>query len=135
VPAVTPPPQKSGCVKWGLIGCLGVILMIAVFAGVVVTIVFGTMKTTDVYRGARRSAERDPRVIQALGSPIRPGLWVSGNINVEGRRGDADITFPIHGPKGKASVHAIATKQSGTWHYAELTVTPANGSPIDLLTP
>ena len=96
-------------------------------------IVFGAIKSTDAYRGARASVERDPRVIEALGSPVRAGFWVIGTMNVDNGRGDADINFSVKGPRGRAIVHAVATKQSGEWRYSELTVTPRHGTGINLL--
>jgi hypothetical protein len=88
-----------------------------------------------VYRGAKATVQKDPRVIQALGSPVEPGWWIKGNVNVRNQTGEADIEFPISGPKGSGRVHAVATRESGGWHYSELTATPQNGPPIDLLKP
>jgi hypothetical protein len=133
---VVPPPKKSGCWKWGVIGCLGLLVLGAIAAVAIVAIVFGTIKSTDVYRGARDAARRDPRVIEALGSPVEPGFWVMGNVHVDGGGGQADIEFPISGPKGHARVHALAKREGSAWHYTELTVTPSfppNTPPIDLL--
>ncbi len=130
-----PPPKKSGCLKWALIGCLAIIGLGAVGFAALVLIVFGAIKSTDAYRGARATAERDPRVMAALGSPIEPGWWVSGNVNVDANGGNADFVFPISGPKGKGRVHAIATRDTSGWHYRELVVTPKTGPPIDLLKP
>jgi len=138
--SVTPPPpppqqKSSGCLKWGLIGCGALIVLCGVGIVVIVAIVFGAIKSSDAYRGARATAERDPRVIEVLGSPVKEGLWVAGNVNVRDHTGEANFEFPIRGPKGRARVHAVATKESGTWRYSELTVTPSNGPPIDLLKP
>jgi hypothetical protein len=135
LPAVVPPPTKSGCLKWGLIGCLAIILLGAIGIAAIVVIVFGAIKSSDVYRGARATAQKDPRVIQALGSPVEPGWWIKGNVNVRDHSGEADIEFPISGPKGNGRVHAVATRESSGWRYSELVVTPANGPPIDLLKP
>lgn len=135
-PVVPPPQQKSGgCLKWGLIGCGAVIVLGGAFIAVMVLVVFGAIKSTDAYRGARARVENDPRVIEALGSPVEAGWWMSGNVHVENRRGFADFSFPVHGPKGSATVHAVATKENDRWNYSELTVTPATGPPIDLLKP
>lgn len=137
VPAVTPPP-KSGCWKWGIIGCLSLLVLGAIGVFVILAIVFGAIKSSDVYHGARTAAEQDPRVIQALGSPVKAGFWVTGNVKVQNRRGEADIGFPVSGPKGRGRVHAVATRDSGGWHYTEMTVTPEsppNAPPIDLLKP
>jgi Cytochrome oxidase complex assembly protein 1 len=137
-PGTVPPPQQqksSGCLKWGLIGCAAIIVLCAVGIAGIVLIVFGALKSSDVYRGARATAERDPRVIEALGSPIEAGFWVGGSVKVEGGTGRANIFFPIHGPKGQARVSAVATKEAGSWRYSEMIVTPSNGPPIDLLKP
>lgn len=134
-PAAAPPPKKSGCLKWAIIGCLSLLVLGAIGIAGLVLIVFGAIKSTDAYRGARATAERDPRVIAALGTPIEPGWWVSGNVNVDANGGNADFVFPIHGPKGEARVHAIATRDTSGWHYRELVVSPTNGPPIDLLKP
>ncbi len=133
MPAVTPPPKKDGCWKWGIIGCLGLMVIAVIGIGAIVVIVFGSLKSTDVYRGALAKAQRDPRVIQALGSPVTSGFLIKGN--VKNHHGEADIEFPIRGPKGEGQVHAVATRDAGGWHYTELTATPRGGLPIDLLRP
>jgi hypothetical protein len=134
-PTAPPPsaPKKSGCWKWGAIGCLAVIVIGAIGAGALVLVLFGAIKSSDVYKGALSRAQNDPRVIAALGSPITPGFFISGNVNVTASGGNADITFPIKGPNGKGNVHAVATRDSSGWHYSELTATPQNGSPINLM--
>ena len=136
VPAATPPPQKSsGCLKWGLIGCGVVIVLFAAFCAVIVFFVFGALKRSDVYKGALQRAQNDPRVIAALGTPIEPGWIVSGNVHFDTNGGNAELNFPISGPKGKAKVHAIATYESSKWNYETLTVKVEGGELIDLNTP
>jgi hypothetical protein len=132
-PAPPPPAQKSGCWKWGALGCLAVIVIGAIGIGVLVVFIFGAIKSSEIYKGALNRAQNDPRVIAALGSPITSGFFVSGNVNVNNSTGNADVRFPIHGPKGKGSVHAVATRDSGGWHYSELTAKPDGGSTIDLM--
>ena len=135
VPPPTPPRQSSGCLKWGLIGCGAIIVLCGVFVVGIVIVVFGAIKSTDVYHGAYSRVQNDPRVIAAIGSPVEAGWWMSGNVHVANRRGDADFSFPVHGPKGRAGVHAVATRSDGAWTYSELSVTPSNGPRIDLLKP
>jgi|SRR5205085_6833321 len=135
VPPPTQPQKSSGCLKWGLIGCGAIIILGIGCVAAIVLFVFGAIKSSDVYRGARSRVESDPRVIEALGSPVEAGWWLSGNVNVQNRRGTADFTFPVHGPKSHGTVHAVAAKENDRWNYSELTMTPANGPPIDLLRP
>jgi len=134
-PGAVPPPKKSGCLKWTLIGCLSIVVLFFIGVAAIVIIVFGAIKDSDVYSGARKSAEQDPRVVAALGTPMKTGIWVKGNVNIDGDGGHADFTFPLSGPKGEARVHAIATRDTSGWHYTELLVTPNNGPPIDLPNP
>jgi hypothetical protein len=134
-PVAPPPPKKSGCLKWALIGCGAALVLFVGFLVVMVFVVFGAMKKSDVYREALRRVQNDPAVTAALGTPIEAGLYVSGNVNLDSKGGHATFDFPISGPKGKAVVHVVATKSGGAgWDYSELTVTPANGPVIRLQT-
>ena len=131
-----PPPQKSGgCLKAFAIGCsiilvLGAAAIIALFV-----FVFSVIKRSDVYNEAYSRSVSDPRVVEALGTPIEKGWWVMGNVNIDANGGNADINFPISGPKGKAKVHASATRDANAWNYSAITVKPDVGAEIDVLHP
>jgi len=128
-----PPPQKSGCLKWLAIGCSVIFVIGIACVAVLVFVVFGAIKATDAYKNAVDRAISDPRVIAALGSPVEPGWWVKGSVNVDNDGGHANISFPISGPKGKAMVEAVATRNVDKWVYTKLQVHPDGGPPIDLL--
>jgi hypothetical protein len=120
--------------KWVIpVGCLGMVLLVAIFIAAIVGIVFGAMKSSDVYREALRRAQDNPQVQAALGTPIESGWWMSGQINVNNDTGDANIVIPVSGPKGKGKIHAVATKSGGRWSYSTLTVDVDGGGTIDLL--
>jgi hypothetical protein len=122
--------------KWVLpVGCLSIIIVCLAFVAVIMAIVFGAIKSSDAYSTALRTAQQDPRVIAALGTPIKPGFYVTGNVNVDNDRGTASIDFPISGPNGKASVHAEAEKSSGKWTYSVMEARVEGGPTIDLLHP
>ena len=133
-----PPTQQRGWWsrnwKWVVpAGCLSIIVFVLAFIGIIVAAVFGAIRSTDAYKDALRTAQQDPRVIAALGSPIKSGLWVTGNVHVDGGTGDADFSFPVSGPKGKGTVYAEATKSAGEWKYSVLKVKVDGGPMIDLL--
>ncbi len=134
-PPAAPPAKKSGCLKWGLIGCGSLLVLGGISAVILVVVVFGAIKKSDVYQEALRRAQNDPAVVSALGTPIEAGMIVTGSVNIDTSGGHAKLDFPISGPKGKASVHLVATKSGEKWEYTELTVTPANGAKINLLPP
>lgn len=109
--------------KWFVpTGCLTLFALAAAFVALIVMIVFGAMKSSDAYKIAVTRAKADPRVIEALGAPISEGWFVSGNTNVNGGSGTADLSIPISGPKSKATIYAVATKSAGTWVYSTLAV-------------
>jgi cytochrome oxidase complex assembly protein 1 len=126
IPPAVPPSRPNWWKrnwKWVVpIGCLGVAAFFLIFAASIVIIVFSAMKSTDLYKDALTRATENPAVIEALGSPIKAGLLVSGNTNVNGASGEANLSIPISGPKGKGTVYVAATKSLGRWNYSGLIV-------------
>jgi hypothetical protein len=109
------------------------IVLFAVFIAAIVGIVFGAIKSSDAYKAAVARAKADPRVTEAIGTPIKEAWYVSGNTNVSGGSGKADLSIPIHGPKGEATIYAVATKFAGEWQYSKLAVKIEHtGETIDL---
>ncbi len=97
-------------------------------------IVFSAIKSTDPYKDAFAKARIHPAVIEALGSPIKEGFFVSGNTNVSGATGEANLSIPISGPKGKGTIYVKAEKSLGRWSYSDLIVEiQKTGHRIDLL--
>ena len=115
-------------------GCLSMLALFVAFVGSIALIVFSAMKSTDVYKDALARAEAHPSVIEALGSPIKEGFLVSGNTNVNGASGEANLSIPISGPKGKGTIYVAANKSLGRWNYSGLVVEIAKTHQrIDLL--
>lgn len=104
------------------LGCFSVVLLFLLFVGSILVIVFSAMKSTDVYKEALSRAKADPAVIEALGSPIKDGLLISGNTNVNGASGETNLAIPISGPKGKGTIYVSANKSLGKWIYSGLVV-------------
>lgn len=115
-------------------GCFSILILFVAFVGSIALIVFGAMKSTDVYKDALARATVNSAVIEALGSPITEGFLVSGNTNVNGASGEANLSIPISGPKGKGTIYVAANKSLGRWNYTGLTVEIAKTHQrIDLL--
>jgi hypothetical protein len=88
--------------------------------GSIALIVFSAIKSTDVYKEALTRAKAHPAVIDAIGLPITEGFLVSGNTSVNGASGEANLSIPISGPNGKATIYVAATKSLGQWNYSGL---------------
>lgn len=101
-------------------GCLSALVVFGAFFALVLSIVFGSMKASDPYRLAMDRATVSPAVTQALGTPIKAGFFVSGNISVDGASGSADLEIPLSGPKGKGTVYVEAKKAVGQWTFSRL---------------
>ncbi|MEP6956084.1 MAG: cytochrome c oxidase assembly factor Coa1 family protein [Chthoniobacterales bacterium] len=115
-------------------GCLTLLALIVVFVAAIVLIVFGALKSTDVYKHALRTAQSNPAVIAALGTPLQEGMFLSGSTHTNAATGDADLAIPISGPKGKGTIYVTAAKSAGEWTYLTLVVKISdNGERINLL--
>jgi hypothetical protein len=95
------------------LGCFTVVLLFLAFVGSILVIVFGAMKSTDVYKETLARAKAVPAVVQALGTPIADGFLVSGNTNVNGASGESNLAIPISGPKGKRQFTSLQTSHLG----------------------
>ena len=88
----------------------------------IIALVFGMMKSTEVYETALFEAQTNPAVIEYLGNRIEDGLIFTGNMEVNPSSGYADIVIPISGKKGSASLYVKAEKVAGSWQYQTMQV-------------
>jgi hypothetical protein len=121
IPPTTRPNWWKRNWKWFVpLGCFSIAVLFVIFIGSIALIVFIAIKSTDVYKDALARAKANSAVIEAVGSPITEGFLVSGNTNVNGASGEANLSIPISGPKGKATIYVAATKSLGQWNYSGL---------------
>lgn len=100
----------------------------------IVGLVSGAFRSSYAYQESIARARANPAVVVQLGEPIEPGWLVSGNINISGSRGEADLAIPVSGPKGKGTIYATARKEADEWHFTQLLFVPESGRPrINLL--
>lgn len=116
------------------VGCAGSLVSVLGFIALVVYGVFGLMKSSTPYKEALMRAQADPLVRSRLGAPIQGGLLLSGQVNVSGTSGSANLAIPISGPKGSGTLVVKARKSRGEWTYSTLNVQPNGpGAPIQLI--
>ena len=137
-PAPPPPPPGWWSRNWKWFVptgcCLTPLVVGACIVAFLVLVVFAALKQSDAYKMAVARAKSDPRVTAALGTPIDEGWYLSGHTNVNNGAGDADLSIPISGPKGKGTIYAVATKSAGDWSYSKLQVKiESTGETIDLV--
>jgi hypothetical protein len=125
--------KKTSPWVWVGLGCGLVTVGAAAFFAFIFFVIFAAMRSSEPYKAALEMARNDSRVQELLGTPIEPGVFVGGNINTQNRDGSADLTIPIKGPKGKATLRVIGTKTDGRWAYTSIRVVPESGPVIELL--
>jgi hypothetical protein len=115
-------------------GCLTLVIAATLMAGGIFALVLGTLKSSDVYKGALTRAEQNTTLQGEIGLPIEPGFFVSGSINKTILFSRANLSFSVSGPKGKANVYVVARKSAGPWEYSVLTATvQGSGRRIELV--
>jgi len=134
-----PEPMKRNWLErrplWKIpLGCLTLLFLIALFGLIVLTIITASFRSSDVYRRALAQAAESPQVRDLMGEPIRAAWLVSGDLHVSGSTGNANLSIPISGPRGKGVIRAVASKSGGVWRFTYLQVTVEGQSEsIDLL--
>jgi hypothetical protein len=118
------------------LGCLTLFVLMGMGGIVLITVITGSFRHSDVYQRAVTMASGNSRVLDEIGQPIEVGWFVSGQLNINGSSGKADLAIPIKGPRGKANIRAVAYRSGGVWTFTWLQVNVAgHGEPIDQLSP
>jgi hypothetical protein len=105
-------------------GCLTMLVVVAGGIALVLWGILSLMKSSDVYQEAIRRAQSNAAVVQALGSPVEDGIFFSGEMNVSGGSGTADMAVPLSGPAGSGTLYINANK---SWGKVELLATRTEG--------
>lgn len=113
---------------------LSLVVLVLLFVGAIAFVVFGALRSSEPYQHAVQVAAHDPRVLEKLGAPVRPGWLTAGSINVAGDSGSADLTITLEGAAHKGKLYVVARKSEGEWTYQTLALRPVDDTErIDLL--
>lgn len=119
----SPPSWWDRNWKWFLPTLVIAIMVISVgFIATLVYLVFGFIKKSEPYQAGLALARENPALIEAIGEPLEPGWFSTGNIHYSGTVGYADISIPIKGPKGSATVYVEAVRKLGNWEIKRAAV-------------
>ena len=115
-------------------GCLTIIILFFVFLGSVIFGVSTALSSSTPYQDAVAKAQEDEYLIETLGEPIETNGIMQGSIQLENENGTANISIPIKGSKGEATVYLTGAKNEGEWTYSELyVVLEDTNETVDLL--
>ncbi len=115
-------------------GCLTALAGVVGFVALVLTLLFGAVRSSTPFRHALARAQADPIVRGSLGSPIRDGLFPSGAFRSGAGGGSARLAIPLEGSRGRGTLYVVASQAEGRWRYTTLVVRlESSGNRIDLL--
>jgi len=134
-----PEPMKKSWLEqnpiWKIpLGGLMLVFLVGTFFAIVMTVVTTSFRSSDVYKQALTQVASNSQVREQIGEPLKPAWLISGQLNVSGSTGNANLSIPISGPRGKGTIRAVANKTGGVWRFTHLQVS-VEGQPtsIDLL--
>jgi hypothetical protein len=113
------------------LGCLTLIFLIGAFGLVLLTVITTSFRNSDVYKQAIAKASEYSQVREQIGEPIRVGWLISGQLSVSGNTGNANLSIPLSGTRGKGAIRAVAHKSAGVWLFTFLQVT-IEGQPVSI---
>ncbi len=129
-PTLPPPTWLSRHWRWFVptIGLAGVLVVFGF-----ISVIIAVMRQSDVYQLAVARATASPAVVAAIGTPVKEGFFLKGNIHVSSHSGQAQLEIPLEGPRASATVYVEATKAHDVWQFDLLTVQVEPAGPrIDL---
>lgn len=103
-------------------GCLTIIVLGFIFAGVMISQLTSHFKTTVPYTEAMRIVQNDAKAIEILGEPIVNEDNIDGAFKYENGIGSADFEIPIEGSKSEGILYVSAKKENGNWTYSLMQV-------------
>ncbi len=116
--------------KWVACGCLFFVVLGILGFGGIFFFASKILKSNDPYRDSIAAVQSHPDAIAALGEPIKPGFFPSGNISTTNGEGEVDLSIPVSGPLGKGTIKVVGSKAAGgAWNY-ETWQLSVEGSPV-----
>jgi hypothetical protein len=103
--------------RWRLVIIIGLFLTFFMAIMLLVETIF---RRSDPYALGLSALTQDAAVIQALGEPLKPGLFIGGNISEQNEGGCAAMDFSLRGPRAQGDAHVNAIKTEGIWHLTQV---------------
>lgn len=85
---------------------------------------------------AMSAARQNTMVQQAMGTPLEMRWLISGTIGTSGPNGKADLSIPVRGPEGHATLYFIGERSLGLWAIKGLVLElDESGERLDIVAP
>ncbi|EDM45633.1 hypothetical protein SCB49_07487 [unidentified eubacterium SCB49] len=110
--------------KWALPvgGCLTMTVIIIVAVGSVAYGIATVIGESHAQEDAMKAVVVNKQVITLLGEPIEANGMTGGSFNTSNGHKTANITIPIKGPKGEATLYVEGDGVGKLWTYSKMEV-------------
>lgn len=120
---------------WAIAGVIVWLIGIG-FAASMVVVVPKIIKNTGAYQLTMETARADERLRQALGDDFDAGFWVGGSVQINNGIGQASLSIPVSGSKGKGTIISEAGSRAGVWTLGLLyVIVDGQAQPIVITNP
>lgn len=108
--------------KWAVPtgGCLLLIILLIVFIGSIFYGVTSLMTDSQAYVDAMNKAQESELLIEQIGEPIEQNGIMGGSVNYSNGYRTAEITIPIKGDKGEATLRVEGGGTDENWTYERM---------------
>ncbi len=103
-------------------GCLGLIVLILIFAGSLFFGITSLMADSDGYKTAMMRAKDNEQLVTLIGEPMETNGMTGGSINNSNGFKSVALTIPIKGPHGEATIRVEGEGVGDNWTYQVMNV-------------
>lgn len=107
--------------NWARAG-LAVIVAAVLLMALLFYVIMSVISNSDAYTLSLKQVKEDARVVEAMGEPIQPGWFTTGQIALKDASGSANLSIPISGPKCDGEIVSRSNKINGKWVFHLLVV-------------
>ncbi|MEM7084851.1 MAG: cytochrome c oxidase assembly factor Coa1 family protein [Bacteroidota bacterium] len=110
--------------KWAVPtgGCLLIIILLVVFAGSLFFGITSMMTDSQAYQDSMEAAKNNDALIELLGEPIETNGVSGGSLNINNGIKSAELSIPIKGPEGEATIFVVGRGMNDNWSYETMEV-------------
>lgn len=97
-------------------------IVVIVFVGSVFVGVTGLLSDSPAYIDSMNRASTNKTLIEKIGEPIEQNGIMGGSVKYANGENSADLTIPIKGNKGKATIRVEGSGSDNNWTYTKMEV-------------
>ena len=106
---------------WGWAG-LAAVLLLMIVAGAFTAVLLTSLRDNGAYRSSVAAIRGNLEAQAVLGTPIKAGWLVSGQIEFDENGGHAHLSYTVSGKRANGEAHVYAVYSNGQWILEQVLV-------------